>query len=199
MGQKYYRLELDYDNLNREEVDADAKHLAKKFPELGEIYHIESSKTEKDHYHVIFLKSKFTKFEEAYNIAVESKADEDWLTLCKEYECFALETEGSRRLNEIRQQREQHRIVNKPTKMILSPYIIDIIPTTSLDGRRIVKICEAIDDPEWDYNAFIHVWDLTMHIQIGCRDEAQANRRMAWLSQQGLQFTAKVKRNENVE
>lgn len=192
----FIRLELDYDNLTKEEVDADAKRLTKEFPELGSEYRIEASKTKRDHYHAIFTKSQFSKFEDAYKIALESRCDTDWLALCKDYECFALETQGSRQYNEIRQQREQKRVVNKPTKMLLQPWILDLMPKTSLDGRRIVKVCEAIEDPEWNYNAFVHVWNFEQHVQIGCRDEQQAARRLKWLSEQGLNFTATIKENK---
>jgi len=188
---------LDYDKVPREDVDTDAKRLVKEFPELGEDYRIEASKTDRDHYHVIFLKSQFTKFEDAYTIALESQCDKDWLALCKEYECFGLETEGSRRYNELRRQREQQRVVNKPTKMILLPYILDLMPTSSLDARRIVKVCEAIDDLEWQYNAFVHIWEMKQHVQVGCRDEQQAARRLKWLSEQGLNFSATIKPNPN--
>lgn len=189
---KFWRLELDYDSIPREDVDADAKRLIQEFPKLGSEYRIEDSKS-RDHYHVIFLKSQFTSFNEAYAIALQSRADRDWLELCKAYECFGLETEASRGFNEARQQ--QQRIVNKPTKMILSPFILDLVPNTTLDGRRIVKICEAIDDPTWQYHAFVHIWNLRQHIEIGCRDERQAQRRLKWLTEQELNFVAEIKKN----
>jgi len=192
---KYWRLELDFDGIPREEVDEEAKRLIKEHPELGNEYRIEASKTERDHYHVIFLKSQFNNFNEPYQIALESKCDKDWLDLCKDYECFGLETVAARRFNELRQERERKRIINKPVQMILSPFILDLLPATALDGRRIAKVCESIDDPEWQWTAFVHVFELKQHVQIGCRDEAQANRRMKWLSEQGLNFTAIVKRN----
>lgn len=180
----------------REDVDRDAKRLAEEFPELGKDYRIESSKSGGEHFHVIFLKSQFTKFEDAYKIALRSKADRDWLALCKVYECFGLETEGARRYNQVRQQREKQRVVNKPVKMITSPYILDLVPATALDARRIIKLCEAINDPTWQFTSFIHVWELQTHIQIGCINEAQACRRMAWLTENGLQFSGKIKRNK---
>ena len=195
-SKKWWSLHLDFDAMDYEEVVQDCERLKKEYPKLGE-YKIESSQQPR-HFHVKFPKSKFASFDEAYQIALESKADRDWLPLCQEYQTFGLNTEVARRYNEIRQQREKQRVVNKPTKMILSPFILDLEPATPLDGRRIVKVCEAIDDPEWHYNAFVHVWDLKQHVQIGCRDEQQANRRMKWLSEQGLNFTATVKKNPQV-
>lgn len=188
---RYWRLSLDYDDVPYEDVDQDAKRLIKDFPELGNNYEIESSKSGQAHFHVIFHKSKFASFEEAYHIALQSKCDKDWLSLCKEYETFGLETAEAQRFNEARQQK----IVNKPMKMITLPFLLDLVPASPLDARRIVKVCEAIADPTWQYSAFVHVWDLTTHVQIGCRDEKQANRRMKWLSEQDLGFTANVKRN----
>jgi len=193
MGQKYYRLELDYDGLSREDVDTDAKRLVSKHTQLGEEYRIESSKTRHDHFHVIFTRSKFTSFDEAYQIALESRCHKDWLALCKTYQVFALETDASRGWNKAREQ--QHPIVNKPVKMILSPIILTIRPATSLDARRLVKISEAIKDKEWEYKAFTHIWTLKPHVEIGCRDPKQATRRLLWLQDQGVSFSAEIKQN----
>jgi hypothetical protein len=192
---KYWRLELDYDEVPPDEVEKDAKKLAAMFPELGDTFRVERSKSMGEHFHLIFQKSQFTSFQEAYNIAMKSGADRDWLALCEEYKCFGLETEGSRRYNEVRQQREKRRVINKPIKMLTSPYILDLIPTTALDARRIVKVCEAIDDPTWKHTSFVNIWELKTHVQIGCINEAQATRRMKWLSEQALSFTATVKQN----
>ena len=122
---KCWRLELDYDLMQRDEVEQDAKRLSNEFPQLGD-YTLEPSKSgDGDHWHVVFQKSMFPSFQEAFDIAEKSLADPDWLDLCKEYECFGLETEGSRRFNEARQQREKHRVVNKPTRIITSPFLLD--------------------------------------------------------------------------
>lgn len=191
---KFWRLELDYDEMPREEVDKDAKRLIADHPELGNDYRIEPS-PKRDHYHVIFLKSQFKTFQDAFEIALDSECDKTWLTLCKEYQCFGLETEAARSDNIKRQQQ----IVNKPSQMLFQSFILDLEPTTSLDGRRIVKVCEAIKDSEWEYKAFTHIITLKPHVLIGCRDEAQATRRMKWLSEQGLNFTATVKPNSQTQ
>jgi len=195
---RFWRLELDYDGLPREDVETDAKRLAEQHPELEGNFRIEQSKSGGDHYHVIFPKSQFSKFENAYNIAIRSRADRDWLALCREYECFGLETDNSRVDNEFRQQKEKERVVNRAVKKVTSPYILELIASTSLDGRRITKVCEAIKDSTWQYATFTSVMDMKTHIQIGCVDEAQATRRMKWLSEQELGFTATVKENKEL-
>ena len=196
-----FRLELDYDNMTREDVEQDAKRLSQEFPALGGAYRVEPSKSGQTHWHVIFQRSQFPTFQEAYDVAIQSRADPDWLDLCKQYECFGLETEASRRRNEVSLQK--HKILNKPSRTISSPIILDLVPATALDARRIVKISEAIDparDATWQYKSFIDVWSsLKQHVQIGCIDDAQATRRMKWLSDQALNFTAIVQNNPSVE
>jgi hypothetical protein len=185
-------LMLDYDNLEHQDVVKDCESLLKKYPALG-AYVIEPSKSGRpNRWHVRFPKSVFSTFQEAYDIALESGADPDWLDLCKQYECFGLETEMSRRSNQARE--EKHPIVNRPTRNITSPIILNLKPATALDARRIVKVCEAIKDPTWKYTAFLQVWNLEHHVLIGCTDEAQAIRRMKWLSEQGLGFTATIEK-----
>ena len=182
---------LDYDNLEHDEVVKDCERLTKEYPALGP-YMIEPSQSGKaNHWHACFPKSAFSTFQEAYAIAEHARVDEDWLELCKIYECFALETDTSRQDNQARQQKQQ--VLNKPSRRLTSPVILDLKPLTTLDGRRIVKLCEAIDpkkDPTWQYTSFTLADTLEEHVQIGCVDEAQATRRMRWLSEQNLNFTA---------
>lgn len=188
-------LMLDYDNLEHDEVTKDCEKLLKEYPALG-AYVIEPSRSgQPNHWHVRFPKSAFSTFEEAFAIAKQASVDGDWLALCKEYECFGLETEESRRSNEVRRQREENQIVNRRVRRLSSPYTLDLLPTTALDARRIVKLCEAIKDPTWQYTSFIQVQPLEEHVQIGCTDEAQASRRMKWLNEQNLGFTATIQKN----
>lgn len=191
---KFWRLQLDYDTMSQENVEQDIKRLSAEYPSLGD-YRLEQSKSGSGHWHAIFPHSQFTSFEEAFSIAMKSAADPDWLDLCERYKCFGLETDRSRYYNEIRQQREKKRVVNKATGIITSPVILDLVPTTALDARRIVKVCEAIRDETWQFKAGINVFEMKTHVWIGCINEAQATRRMTWLSENGLGFTATIKQN----
>lgn len=190
---------LDYDQVDYREVVKDCERLTKEFPHLG-TYVIETSPSGKeDHWHAKFPKSIFETFEEAFSVAVQSLADKDWLALCKEYRCFGLQTEETSRLNKEREKREKQKVVNKPRRLITSPYTLDLIPATALDARRLVKICEAISDATWEYTSFTLAYPLEQHVLIGCIDEAQANRRMKWLSDQTLSFAATIQKNNGGE
>ena len=174
-------------------MEADAKRLSEEYPELGQEYRIEPSKSGTDHWHVIFPKSVFTSFQAAYDIAATTQADPDWLYLSKLYECFGLETEASRHSNRIRQ--EQHPIVNKPVRNITSPIVLNLHPATALDARRIVKLCEVIKDDTWQYTSRLQVWNQEHHVLIGCVDDAQAIRRLQWLGEKDIKFSAKIEQN----
>jgi hypothetical protein len=192
-AKKFWRLELDYDKIPRQTVEEEAKRLISEYAELGDTFRIENSKSGTEHFHLIFPKSQFTNFQEAYDIAAISQADPDWLYLCKLYECFGLETEASRHSNQVRQ--EQHPITNKPVRNITSPIVLNLHPATALDVRRIVKLCEVIKDDTWQYTSRLQIWNQEHHVLIGCIDDAQAIRRLQWLGEKDIKFSAKIEQN----
>jgi len=187
-----FRLQLDYDGMNREQVEEDAKYLAEKYPELKGKYRIEPSDTPTC-FHVVFPLSSIPTFEEAYQIAEASKCERDWLAFCKRYRSFGLVT---REMVKVREKSQvlgpRGRPKNPEHEKITLPLILDVKPTNSLDVKRTIKLSEAISDEDWRWKIEYRLSDGRTHILIGCTDQAQAKRRAAFLERMGLLFEHRI-------
>jgi hypothetical protein len=185
---KFFRMQIDYDLPNRDEVEADAKKLAEAFPELGGVYRIEQSKR---FYHVVYPLSMLPSFDDCVRIAEQSKCDRDWLDLSKTYGCFAVVTEQGKTLaKSLRLKAFPPRPIKKPALDIKQPVVLILHPETPTDMGRLRAICESmVDDKEWEWRIEATLQDYGgRRIRIGCRDEYQSKRRAAWLEKQGLKF-----------
>lgn len=169
-----HRLMLDYDECSSEEVMADALRLREKYPELG-MSVVEPSDRE-GCFHVSFPKSEL-EWEKALAIAEESGCDKAWLVYCKRYRCFAINTEVSKSL------KIKKKIINPPVEKVESPFKLVVTPIDKFNLRCCLRLCESIPDKEWVWNYYTPAWDMITRIEIGCRDEPQAVRRLKWLSQ----------------
>lgn len=168
-----HRLILDYDRCSKEWVIADGEGLKRGHPELGDFV-VEQSKD--GGWHLEFPKSEL-EWEKALVIAEESDCDKEWLDYCKKYKCFALKTVVSK------SRQPEKKIVNPPVKKVLSPVKLVVTPASDFDLRCCLRLCESIKDPEWVWSEYTPVYDMVTRVEIGCRDEPQAIRRLKWLSQ----------------
>lgn len=184
-----HRLLLDYDNKTFEEVKADAERLLGAYPKLGEF--TISMSDQPNHWRVEFRKSELD-WDTALTIAEETECDRDWLEYCKKYECFAVKTVVSKN----RQPKDG--VVNPPVDRVRSPFMLIVEPAGRFNIRCCVRLCESIKDPEWVWREHVTLYDLKTKVQIGCRDESQAIRRMKWLSERvhGKFEIKEVKNNE---
>jgi len=198
------RLQLDYDGMTETEVKDDAENLVAKHPELRGRYRVEPSETPLS-WHLIFPLSAYPSFEEAYEVALESKCDKDWLEFSKTYRSFGLRTKGIvkvRRESVVAGVKSEAK--NLPKEILSSPVLLDVKPDNATEVKRLAKLCSTIDDPTWEYrieypiNELITGFNIT-HIVIGCQDEAQARRRINFLQGLGLKFTSKIIRKEREE
>jgi hypothetical protein len=181
-------MQLDYDVADRKQVEADVENLLKKFPELGGTYRMEQSKS--GNWHVVFPKSMLDSFDKCLEIAKQSRCDKDWLNLCEHYGCFAIVTAQGEALAEnlnlkpFPPQPKKH-----PIQDLTQPVILTLYPETPIDRGRLTAICQAMTkDPEWQYKIETPIHNLKTRIRIGCRDTAQAKRRLNWLMQTGIKF-----------
>lgn len=170
-----HRLMLDYDDKTFEEVRADVERLKEKYPYLREF--TISMSDQPNHWRVEFRKSELS-WGEAIVIAEQADVDRDWLDYCKKYECFAVKTVISKN----RQPRVVE-VVNPPVEKVESPFSIIVTPIDSFNLRCCLRLCESIKDPEWVWTEYTPVLDMKTKVEIGCRDEPQAMRRLKWLSE----------------
>lgn len=182
-----HRLLLDYDGWSFEEVRADADLLRNRYPQLGAFAITPSDQP--GHWRVEFRKSELD-WETAIRVAEESKCDRDWLEYCKKYECFAVKTVISKN-----RQPKQELVVNPPVDKVESPFSIIITPIDSFNLRCCLRLCESIKDPEWVWREYTPVLDMKTRVEIGCRDEPQAMRRLKWLSER-IMGRFEAKKNE---
>jgi len=187
-----FRLQLDYDGMTKEEVEENAKYLVATYPQLKLRYRIEPSETPTCWY-VIFPLSAFTTFEEAYNVAFDSKCDKDWLGFCKTYKSFGLRTKGItkvRRESVVAGERPEPK--NKPKQILTSPVLVDFKPDNYVEVKRLVQLCASIDDQEWEYRIEYPLAEPLTHVVVGCKDLSQAQRRINWVKYLGIRATAKI-------
>lgn len=185
-----HRLLLDYDGMTRQEVEEDAQRLDRKYNLGG--FEIEPSDTPTC-YHVYFPLTALA-FEEALKIAKESRCDPMWLDFCARYKCFAIK---SRLAVKIQAQRQalSARKINKQSPRIDSPVCFRVKPKTSVDLKRLIKLCESISDKTWKWRVVEPVIGLyedrqvAAMIEIGCQDEYQAARRMRFLLGLGIDLS----------
>jgi hypothetical protein len=170
-----HRLMLDYDDKTFEEVKADAEELVFLHHELGDF--TISMSDQPNHWRVEFRKSELD-WGTAIGIAEESECDKDWLDYCKKYECFAVKTVVSKN-----RQPRMVEVVNPPVGKVESPFSIIVTPIDSFNLRCCLRLCESIKDPEWVWTEYTPVLDMNTRVEIGCRDEPQAMRRLKWLSE----------------
>jgi len=208
---KRYRLQLDYDGLPREEVEADAKRLVEKYPQLGGRYRIETrdaygaEATDKPRFHVIFPLSGLP-FNEAVKIARDSRCDKDWLDYCLMYRGFGLRTgnltRAKPRMPRPRRTPPQTTIPRTQAKrpeaeQITSPVILIVTPENETEAKRIIGVCQHIDDDTWTYKKTTTLAGAlngqTTQILIGCTDAAQAHRRAAFLKKLNIKFKHRIR------
>jgi len=184
----FLKFALDYDDLSKEEVDEEAKQITGENPSLGPPT-IEQS--EGGNYHVTWHRSHLKTFEEGYNIAIDSKADKNWLDICKKYQVFALFTHQSLELTmKLRQSKRMFQLEKGSvdgTRLIITPENIN-------EHRRILGICESMkDDSTWTWKLENTLGDNVTRIVIGCLDNYQANRRVRFLREKcGIQFKEEI-------
>jgi len=185
MSKKLQIIILDYD-LAREEVEEDAKRLSEAY-ELGP-YNIKPSKS--GNYHVEFPLRTFNNFLEAYQIALDSKADRDWLHFCEEHGFFALAPRESYMPLE---KRKTSTAKTEPKAEITLPILLHIVPKDTMNLKRLIGLCESMreKDASWQYKMEQRI-DMKTHIIIGCKDEAQAKRRLKMLNRTGIEFEVKT-------
>lgn len=178
---------LDYDGLPRAEVEADAKRLGETY-NLGR--HVVTPSRTTGHFHVEFPTKLFNNFEEAYQIALDSKADRDWLDLCKTEQNFTLASASSYiPLTERRQ-------VTKPVKKGESPIQLIVVPGSGEDEKRIVGLCQNMRDETWVWRETLSLTTpIRAQIIIGCQDGFQANRRIRFMQKitPPINFTFEIK------
>lgn len=181
-------MQLDYDVKDKNLVEADVKKLLNQFPQLGDTYRIEPSKS--GFWHVVFPKSMLPSFQKCLEIAKQSRCDKNWLDLCEHYQAFAVVTEAGETIaKNLRLKAFPPKPRKPPALDIKQPVILTLHPKTPIDRGRLRAICEAMTkDPEWQYRIETPLHTLETQIRIGCRDTAQARRRAKWLEQQGIKF-----------
>ena len=185
-----HRLILDYDGLTRQEVEEDARRLDKKYKLGG--YTIESSDTPTC-YHVYFYKTALP-FEEALRVAKESRCDPLWLGFCSRYKCFAIKSRLAVKIQVTRQSLPA-RSLNLQVKHLDSPVVLRAKPETSMDLKRLIKLCESISDETWKWRVIepiIGVYEdrpCLAVVEIGCVDEYQCARRMRFLLETGIELS----------
>ena len=193
---KFWRMQLDYDLPNRDEVEADAKKLVEAFPELGGTYRIEQSKS--GFFHVVFPRSMLPSFDDCLRIARQSKCDKNWLALSEEYQSLAVVTEAGKTMAKaLRLKAFPPRPKKKPALDLKQPVMLILYPESPRDMGRLRAICESmVDDEEFEWRleaTLQNVYSgLGQRIRIGCRDEYQARRRAKWLEKQGLNFKYEI-------
>lgn len=189
---KLRRLILDYDILTKEEVEADARRLNEKYNLGG--YEIEPSDTS-ECFHIIFPKTAFDTFEEPLKIAEESKCEKEWLMFCKRYKIFALKTTLVKKF----QPEATRKVYSRPVKEITSPVMLIVKPKTRLELKRLVKLSESTHDKTWVWSIERSVWNVLEdrpaldEVHIGCSNERQAKRRIAFIKKLEIEADFEVK------
>ncbi len=174
-----FKLCLDFDELTKEQVEEEAKRITKENLHLGPPT-VEPS--EGGNFHVTWHRSHLRTFDEGYNIALNSKADKNWLDICKKYQVFALFTRDSLETTlKLRQQKRTYQLESgkvEGTKLIITP-------EDNNEHRRILGLCESMTNPQnnsydstWSYRVENKLGDCKATIMIGCLDFYQAQRRI---------------------
>lgn len=183
-----FKFHLDFDNLTREDVELEAERITRENASLGP-YTVEQS--EGGNFHVTWHRSHLKTFDEGYYIALNSKADKNWLDICKKYQVFALFTRDSLgQTLKLRQQKRTYQLEKgnvEGTRLIITPENIG-------EHRRLLAICEAIkDDPTLTWRLETALGDNVTRIVIGCLDFYQAQRRVKFLREKcGIKFKEEI-------
>jgi hypothetical protein len=176
---------LDMDDLPETQVKHEAEEVTKLHPHLGP-YTLEQS--ESGNWHIIWRRSYLKTFDEGYTIALMTSCDRNWLAICKKYGIFALFTHDS--LQATMKQKERTFFTERGHFDPITPKLI-ITPNSNQELKRLLALCESINDPTWKYK-----WLFLRHppeVLIECVDTWQAQRRITFLKDKvGLRFTHKV-------
>ena len=189
------RLMLDYDIIDKEEVEEDARILDSKYNLGG--YTVESSDTTSC-WHVVFPLTEFKTFEEAFEIAKESKCDKGWLMFCARFKLFAIKTATVKKF----QEHASRKISSRPIEEIPSPIILVVKPKNDMELKRVVKLSESIEDKTWLWRIstpLIGIYenrDNLSNVEIGCENHKQADRRIDFLKGLNIDADYEVKNNE---
>ena len=183
---RLHRLILDYDGMRREEVEGDASYIQRVCPRLGS-YRIEKSDTPTC-WRVVFPRSALS-WGEAVSIARYSRCDKEWLEFCIRYGRFASKTLMSRSMQPERDYKPKNPAVEK----ITLPIILVVKPSTKLEVKRVIKICEAIEDKDWKWKYQTPLFTMKTEILIGCVDKSQVVRRVKFLEKSGMNLVFEVK------
>jgi len=183
MIERLHRILLDYDGVTEEAMKREAERIRAAFPELGE-YRIEPSNTSIVCWTLIFPKS-VVPWAKAVEVLNTSNCDQEWKEYALKYGCMAKRTETSMdsKLNPPRKPR------NPPVDKIRLPVEIVIYAKTPLDLKRLIKLCEVIDDKTWEWKAETPLYDLKTRVYIGCQNEGQAKRRVRMIKEIGIEAT----------
>lgn len=180
MSERLHRILLDYDGMTKEAVEQEAERLKGMFPELGD-YRIEPSNTSVICWTLRFPKSAVT-WQKAAEVVEASDSDCEWKKYVLRYRCMTKRTEISMG-SEMNPPRE---VRNLPVKEITLPVKITILAESPLDLKRLVKLCEAINDKTWEWKVETPLWDLETRVIIGCVDKQQAERRVRMIGEIGI-------------
>jgi hypothetical protein len=117
--------------------------------------------------------------ETAQRVARECKlVDHEWVSFTERYGVQAINTAVSRGFHHLEKPK------NEPVREIRSPVKLEVVPATTLGIKRVVKLCENLEDKTWEWRLKYGIAEGPLFraiIEIGCMNEAQALRRVEFI------------------